>query len=151
MAIRPVRDTDYAAIARLRRQTIGHANARDYPDAVIQHWSAKQSAATLRASGGRHRRWVAVERGRIVGLGEHDLHGTLSRLYVHKDRLRESIGTRLLTAAEDSLRARGFACVTLESTVTAKPFYAANGYKLTRRAAHRRDRSESVYRMRKRL
>ena len=67
MAIRPARDGDYAAIARLRRQTIRHVNARDYPDDVIRLWTAKESADTLRASADRCRRWVAVERGRMVG------------------------------------------------------------------------------------
>lgn len=151
MAIRSARDEDYAAIARLRRQTIRHVNAADYPDEVIRRWSAKESAATLRASADVCRRWIAIERGRIVGFCEHDLRGALSRLYVHKDHLRRGIGSRLLAMAEDSLRALGFAQATLESTVTAKPFYAANGYTLVRRTAHRSDRSAPVYRMRKRL
>jgi putative acetyltransferase len=151
MSIRPVRDGDYAAIARLRRQTIRQVNARDYPDEAIRRWSAKESAATLRASADRHRRWVAVERGRIVGFCEHDLGGALSRLYVHKDHLRKGIGTRLLAVAEDSLRSLGFAHVTLDATVTARDFYVANGYRQSRCVAHQGDRSEPVYRMRKRL
>ena len=148
MAIRVARDGDYAAIARLRRQTIRHVNARDYPDDVIERWSAKESAATLRASADLYRRWVAVERGRIVGFCEHDLQGALSRLYVHKDRLRKGIGSRLLAAAEASLKTLGFAEVTLEATITARDFYAASGYKLIRRGADQGDRSEPVYRMR---
>lgn len=151
MVIRPARDRDYAAIARLRRQTIRHVNAPDYPDHVIRRWSAKESAATLRASADRCRRWVAIERGRMIGFCEHDLDGALSRLYVHKDHLRKGIGSRLLTVAEASLRALGFAEATLEATITAREFYAANGYKLTRRATCHRDRSEQVYHMRKRL
>ena len=151
MAIRPVRDGDYAAIARLRRQTIRHVNAPDYPAAVIRRWSAKENAATLRASAGGYRRWIAVERGRIVGFCEHDLRGMLSRLYVHKDHLREGIGSRLLAAAEASLKTLGFSEAMLEATVTARDFYVANGYKLIRRAIHQRDRRAPIYHMRKRL
>ena len=151
MAIRPVRDGDYAAIARLRRQTIRHVNVRDYPGDVIRRWSAKESAQTLRASGDRYRRWAAVQGGRIVGSCEHDLQGTLSRLYVHKDHLRKGIGSRLLAVAEASLKALGFATATLESTVTARDFYAANGYKLAGRTAYQGDRNEPVCSMRKRL
>lgn len=150
MAIRPARDGDYAAIARLRRQTIRHVNARDYPDEVIRRWSAKESAATLRASGDACRRWVAVQGGRIVGFCEHDLHGALSRLYVDKDHLRKGIGSRLLAVAETSLKALCFAEVTLEATITAKDFYAANGYKPVSRADHG-DPAEPVFTMRKRL
>lgn len=113
MAIRPARHGDYAAIARLRRQTIRHVNARDYPDEVIRRWSGKESAETLRAGAEGCGRWVAVERGRIVGFCEHDLDGALSRLYVHKDHLRKGIGSRLLAVAEASLKALGFVEVTL--------------------------------------
>jgi hypothetical protein len=86
MAIRPARDGDCAAIARLRRQTIRHVNARDYPGAVIRRWSAKESAATLRASAESCRRWVAVERGRVGGFCEHDLQA----------RYRASTSTRII-------------------------------------------------------
>ena len=151
MAIRPARDGDYAAIARLRRQTIRHVNARDYPDEVIRRWSAKESAQTLRNSADRCRRWVAVERGRMVGFCEHDLDGALSRLYVHKDHLHKGIGSRLLAVAEASLKALGFAEITLEATITARDLYAANGYTLVRRGAYQGDRDDPLYRMRKRL
>jgi putative acetyltransferase len=151
MAIRLVRDGDYAAIVRLRRQTIRHVNARDYPDAVIRRWSAKENAETLRSGADRCRRWVAVERGRTIGFCEHDLGGALSRLYMHKDHLRKGIGTRLLAVAEASLKALGFAEVTLEATVTARDFYAANGYTLVKRAVHADARDEPVFRMGKRL
>jgi GNAT superfamily N-acetyltransferase len=151
MAIRPARDGDCAAIARLRRQTICHVNARDYPDDVIRSWAVTESATTLRASAEGCRRWVAVERGRMVGFCEHDLDGALSRLYVHKDHLRKGVGSRLLAVAEASLKALGFAEVTLEATVTAKAFYAANGYKLGKRAAYQGDRNGPVFKMRKRL
>ena len=151
MAIRPVRDGDYAAIARLRRQTIRHVNAPNYPREMIRRWSAKESAATLRASADLYRRWVMVRDGRIVGFCEHDLQGTLSRLYVHKDHLRRGIGSRLLAVAEASLKELGFSNATLEATVTARDFYAANGYKLIKRAAYRGDSAQPVFKMRKRL
>ncbi|HJR21766.1 MAG TPA: GNAT family N-acetyltransferase [Dongiaceae bacterium] len=151
MAIRPAHDGDYAAIARLRRQTIRHVNARDYSDEVIRRWSVKETATTLLAGADLYRRWVAIERGRMVGFCEHDRQGALSRLYVHKDHLRKGIGSRLLASAEASLKALGFAEVTLEATITARDFYAANGYKLIRRASRQGDRSEPVYLMRKRF
>ena len=123
----------------------------DDHEVVGVHLALSQSAATLRAGADRYRRWIAVERGRIVGFCEHDLDGVLSRLYVHKDHLRKGIGSRLLAAAEASLTALGFTQATLESTVTAQDFYAANGYTLVERAANRGDTTEPVFKMRKRL
>jgi len=151
VAIRPARDRDYAAIARLRRQTIRHVNAKDYPDAVIRTWAMRESARTLRASATHCKRWVALDRGKIVGFSEHGFKGELSRIYVHKGWLRRGIGSLLLKAAEASLRKLGCTEVRLESTPSARDFYAAHGYKLIRKAAHGADPDAPVYRMRKTL
>ena len=151
MAIRRARDHDFAAIARLRRQTIRHVNAQDYPGAVIRAWAAEESARTLRASAARCRRWVAIDCGKIVGFSEHTLEGELTRIYVHKSCLRRGIGLRLLEAAEASLRKLGCKDVRLESTPSARAFYAARGYRLIRKAAHGGDPNAPVYRMRKAL
>lgn len=143
--VRLARNEDCAAIVRLRRQTIRHVNARDYPADVIGRWATKENARTLRASGAGCKRWVAVERSRIVGFCEHTFDGVLSRIYVHKDRLGTGIGSRLLAVAEASLKRLGCKRITLESTVTAKGFYAAKGYRIVRKDTY--GESEPVYKM----
>ena len=149
VVVRLARDDDCAAIARLRRQTIRHVNARDYPDDVIRRWAIKENARTLRASGAGCKRWVALERSRIVGFCEHSFDGVLSRIYVHKDRLGTGIGSRLLAVAEASLKRLGCTKIALESTVTAKGFYAAKGYRTVKKDAY--GASEPVYKMLKTL
>jgi len=149
--VRLARDEDCAAIARLRRQTIRHVNARDYPVDVTRRWAAKENARTLRASGAGCKRWVALERGRIVGFCEHTFDGALSRIYVHKDRLGAGIGSRLLAVAEASLKRLGCKKVKLESTVTAKGFYAAKGYRIVEKDTYGGNESEPVYKMLKTL
>jgi putative acetyltransferase len=149
MKIRRARDEDYAAMARLRRQTIRHVNTRDYSQEVIHSWSAKGGAQTLRASAAECRRWVALDRDRIVGFAEHRLTCELSRIYVHKDHLRKGIGSRLLAVAEVSLARQGCKEVRVESTATAKDFYRKNGYNLMAKDAH--ENGGLVYRMLKAL
>ncbi len=133
--IRAVRDGDYAGIARLRRHTIRHVNVKDYPQDVIDEWSAKVSAQALRESAVGCKRWVALDGKAIVGFCEHSLGCELSRLYVHKDYLRKAIGSRLLAVAEQSLARQGCTRVKLESTVTAKDFYLAKGYRVMEKMA----------------
>ena len=149
--VRLARDEDCAAIARLRRQTIRHVNARDYPEDVIRRWVAKENARTLRASSAARRRWVALDRSRIVGFCEHSFDGVLSRIYVHKDRLGSGIGSRLLAVAEASLKKLGCKRITLESTVTAKGFYAAKGYRIVKKGTYGENEREPVYKMLKTL
>ena len=149
--VRLARDEDCVAIARLRRQTIRHVNARDYPEDVIRRWATQENARTLRASSAGCKRWVAVERSRIVGFCEHSFDGVLSRIYVHKDRLGTGIGSRLLAVAEASLKRMGCKKITLESTVTAKGFYAAKGYRIVKKDTYRENEREPVYKMLKTL
>jgi len=151
MAIRRARDEDCAAIARLRRQTIRHVNAKDYPEDVIRRWAAKENARTLRAGADRCKRWVALDRDWIVGFCEHDFDGTLSRIYVHKDYIGRGVGSRLLEVAEASLGKQGCTEIRLESTITAKGFYAAKGYRVVRKAAYGESANEPIYKMLKTL
>ncbi|HEV8388826.1 MAG TPA: GNAT family N-acetyltransferase [Dongiaceae bacterium] len=149
IAIRLARDKDCAAIARLRRHTIRHVNSRDYSAEVIRGWAARVSAASLRASTDRCKRWVAFDLGRIVGFCEHTFDGELSRIYVHKDYLGKGLGSRLLGFAEASLRKLGCERIWLDATVTAKDFYLANGYEVVRKASYGGNKSEPIYKMRK--
>ena len=151
MAIRRARDEDCAAIARLRRQTIRHVNAKDYPQDVIRRWSAKENARTLRASAADCKRWVALDRGKIVGFCEHDFDGALSRIYVHKDYIGRGVGSRLLKVAEASLKKQGCTEIRLESTMAAKGFYAAKGYTVVKKAAYGKSANEPIYKMLKKL
>ncbi len=150
MKIRPVRDEDYAAIARLRRQTIRTVNAKDYAKDVIESWSAEVGAEHFRKGADGKKRWVAVEREKIIGFCEHT-HCEISRMYVHKDHLRKGVGSRLLEATEASLKKKGCKEIMIESTVTAKDFYEKNGYEVLEKTVHRKNESQPIYRMSKKI
>jgi len=151
MEIRLVRDADYPAIARLRRQTIRNVNSKDYEEEVIDNWSAKVGVLGFRKSADTCKRWVAVEEDRIIGFCEHTFECELSRIYVHKDHLRKGVGSRLLEVAEASLEKQGCKEIRLESTVTAKDFYEKNGYKVIRKTLYKGNEKEPIYKMSKKL
>jgi putative acetyltransferase len=130
MDIRPAQEEDYSDIAQLRAQTIRSVNAKDYPEDIIEHWSAKVGVEDFRNTANACKRWVAVKTGKIIGFCEHTFDGEISRMYVHKNHLREGIGSQLLEVAENSLRQQGCKEVQIESTITAKSFYENNGYEL---------------------
>ncbi len=145
MKIRLARDEDYVAMARLRRQTIRHINAKDYPADVIQRWSGSTNAQGLRDSADYCKRWVALDCNKIIGFCEHSLTNELSRIYVHKDYLRQAVGSRLLKTAEKSLVKLGCQKVTLQSTITARNFYVSNGYKIIKKSFYKGNRAEPIY------
>ena len=150
MKIRLVRDNDYAEIARLRRQTIRNVNSRDYPLEIIQGWSTRVGVKNFRESAEQCKRWVALDKDKIVGFSEHSFECEISRIYVHKDFLRKGVGSKLLKAAEASLKKQGCKDSRIESTITAKDFYERNGYKVTRKSVSKLD-GATVYKMIKRL
>ena len=150
MKIRLARDDDYSAMARLRKQTIRHVNSQDYSENVIFNWSAKGNTHSFRIAAMDCKRWVAVDNNKIVGFSEHNFKGELSRIYVHKDYLRQGVGSRLLKIAEDSLAQQGWKEINIESTITAKYFYEKNGYKVIMKTRSEGDNAP-VYKMLKQL
>ena len=66
MRIRLAKDEDYAAIARLHRQTIRNVNCKDYSEDQIYAWSVRTNAGRFRNSATKGKRWVAIEDGKIV-------------------------------------------------------------------------------------
>lgn len=136
MRIRLARDEDYAAIARLHRQTIRNVNAKDYTEDQISAWSGRSNTERFRSNADKCKRWVAVQDDKIVGFCDHSLDGEFWGLYVHKDFIGKGIGSRLLKIAEDSLKKMGFKKVHLVATVTAKEFYKKNGYRVIKKSLH---------------
>lgn len=131
--IRLAKDTDYIAIARMHRSTIRSVNAKDYPARTIRAWSGMAKVARLRASAPKAKRWVAVENGKVVGFCDHFGTCSVRALYVHKKHQGKGIGAKLLKVVEASLKRSGCKAITIESTITAQPFYAKQGYKTIRR------------------
>ncbi|MDQ2652192.1 MAG: GNAT family N-acetyltransferase [Chloroflexota bacterium] len=149
MEIRRARDEDYVEIADLRQSTIRSVNAKDYPEQVINRWSSTSKAEDFRESDGQCKRWMALEDGKVIGFCEHTFACEISRVYVHKDHLRKGVGSRLLKVAEDSLKEQGCLHIRIESTITAKEFYASNGYEVIERTTYFGDEHAPVYVMSK--
>jgi putative acetyltransferase len=137
MIIRLAEDKDYAAIARLHRGTIKHINSNDYPEDVISVWAGRTSASRYRNSAEEVKRWVAVEKNKIVGFCDHDFKCDLGGLYVHKDFQGKGVGKKLLDVAEASMKKMGCKKITIMSTVSAKTFYEKNDYEVVGTGVHR--------------
>jgi ribosomal protein S18 acetylase RimI-like enzyme len=105
-------------------------NARDYPSSVIDRLVLtlpNKVASNLET-------WcafVAIVNGRVVGTGS--LNGqTVSSVYVHPDYQGLGIATKLMDAVESAANAQSQGTLSVQSSVTAKPFYAKRGFKIVR-------------------
>jgi putative acetyltransferase len=76
----------------------------------------------------------------------------LGGLYVHKDYLFQGVGKKMLLKLEREAYKMGLRELHLESTITAKDFYAKHGYKIIRKGKHRIENQElTIFHMHKRL
>ena len=134
--IRRAKDADFAAAARLHRQTIKYINSRDYTPDIIRVWAAQTSAQKFRDSAKLCKRWVALDQGKIVGYCDHNFTCELWGLYIHKDYIGQGLGTQLLQTAEESMRQSGCKNIRIKSTISAMAFYQKNGYQVLKQDWH---------------
>src|SRR5262249_20683048 len=103
--------------------------SRDYSPAQIAAWASDDidSVRWFERFAGR---WVMVaeETGRPVGFAELEPDGHVDRVYVSADYQRRGIGRQLLTAVVAEARRVGFARLFTEASITARPFFEAQGF-----------------------
>lgn len=130
MRIRKAQIKDSVELSKLRKSTIRNVNKYDYSAEQIVHWSRRGSAEKFQKTHSETIRYVATQDEKIVGFADVDkkrLH-EMGALYVHKDFLRQGIGTRLMEKIEEAVKKKGVKRFELRASVTAKPFYESLGY-----------------------
>ena len=116
----------YEIVLRALRET----NARDYPASVIDRLVLTLPEGVASKLEEWHA-YVAVVHGRIVGTGS--LNGkTVRAVFVHPDYQGRGIGTKLMDAVENAASVQSVDTLTVQSSITAQPFYAKRGFKVVR-------------------
>ena len=128
--IRRATAADAEAVHKIVLLALRETNARDYPSSVIARLVLTlpdKVASNLET-------WcafVAVVDGRVVGTGS--LNGqTVSSVYVHPDYQGRGIATKLMDAVENAANAESQETLSVQSSITARPFYAKRGFKIVR-------------------
>jgi putative acetyltransferase len=129
LALRHYLPADGLQLLALFHDTIRRVNSRDYSPEQIRAWSSDEIDADLwmkRFEG----RFVVVgeEFGRIVGFAELEPDGHINRFYVSADHQRCGIGRKLLEALIVEARRLALPRVDLEASITALPFFKAQGF-----------------------
>jgi GNAT superfamily N-acetyltransferase len=75
--------------------------------------------------------FVAIADGQVVGTGS--LNGqNVSSVYVRSDYQGRGIGTKLMDAVENAANSQSHGTLSVQSSITAKSFYAMRGFKIVR-------------------
>ena len=152
MYIRKFKASDAAEVAKMHRNTIRFVNSKDYLPEQIEVWSGRTSAKRFRDSIKMFFRFVAVEKGKIVGYGDFKKDGELAGLYVHKNYQGRGVGFLLLKNIEKSARKKDIKKLFCYSTITAKDFYKKQGYGIIKKTKFPiKNQKLTVYKMSKLL
>ena len=113
----------------LFRDTIRRVNSRDYSPSQIAAWASEEidTAVWFGRFTGRFVP-VAEEAGHPVGFAELETDGHIDRVYVSADHQRRGIGRQLLAAVVAEARWLGLARLFTEASITARPFFEAQGF-----------------------
>lgn len=137
---------DALIAAQMFRQTVHAVAARDYSPAQLEAW-APHDDQHQRALAKRLAAQVSVgvkECGILIGFGTLGdggaseaagataKSGELDMLYVHKDRQRQGIATRIADELEQLARQRGWRTLRTFASKTARPFFERRGYRILR-------------------
>ena len=130
--IRPAAPTDANAACDVLRRSILECCTQDHQhrSAILDSWlgnKTPQNVASWFASPSNYT--VIAERdGAVVGVALLNQAGKLSLCHVLPEALHHGVGKALLAAVESQARAWGVSVLRLNSTATARDFFARNGY-----------------------
>jgi putative acetyltransferase len=129
ITLRTYRRDDAPALLALFRDTIRRVNSRDYSPPQIAAWASDEidTESWFGRFAGRFVP-VAEEAGCPVGFAELEPNGHIDRVYVSADHQRQGIGRQLLATVVNEARRVGLARLFTEASITARPFFEAQGF-----------------------
>jgi putative acetyltransferase len=127
--LRPFRPDDAPALLTLFRDTIRRVNCRDYSPVQIAAWASDEIDPDKWASGFTGRFVVvADDAGRLAGFAELEANGHLDRFYVSADHQGQGVGRGLMAELVAEARRLGLVRLFVEVSITARPFFEAQGF-----------------------
>lgn len=133
ITIRESTPADAEAVADVLRRSIVelcHEDHRGRPN-VLERWLANKTPAAVSA-------WITdadsycasavADGGEVCGFGMLAAAGEILLLYVSPEHVGRGVGRDLLRALEERAVNRGLGEIRLDSSLTAKGFYARHGY-----------------------
>lgn len=143
--VRPTKKGEGAEILTVHRRAIHEIACADYPKEILDAWGAPILEADLPQKGADFDR--KVERGEIVLVAE--IEGSIAgfgeiipskcelpAVYVSPDFKRRGVGRVILCALERIAREKSVPYLQMDSSLTAAPFYSANGYRTVEPGFH---------------
>lgn len=137
--VREYRLSDLQAVVALFGRSVREVASRDYSPQQISAWAPEPpdlAAWSMRLARGAV--FVCERANQIAGFSRIDDNGLLDLLYVHPEFQRKGVGRELITRVYSWARSRGISRLTAEVSLTARPFFECQGFRIEGRETVRR-------------
>ena len=131
IVIRKYREEDLQEVIELFRGTVHAVNAKDYTQEQLDAWApANIDAARWGAKLLRHYTVIAKIDNVMCGFADIDDTGYFDHLFVHKHYQGRGIAKQLLNAIEVFATHLHCGTITVNVSITARPFFLKQGYEI---------------------
>jgi putative acetyltransferase len=142
VSVRPMQAEEARRFLEIHHDSVRGLAVNDYPLSVIEAWAplpiTDERLQRLLQNRDNEIRLIAARDGEPVGIGALVVgNSELRACYVLPAAARSGVGAAIVAEIERLARAHGLEYLTLESSITAEPFYAALGYSVEKRGEHR--------------
>ena len=129
MQIKRYRKEDADSLWQLVFNTVHRINAADYTPAQINAWAPQEpDRAWWERELSEKSPLVLCEGDAVYGYADVQPDGHINHFFVAHDCQRQGKGTVLLKALIDAGRTMGLKSMTVEASVTARPFFEHHGF-----------------------
>ena len=142
LSIRPLTGLDIPEMQELFRSTVLSVNSKDYTKEEAEDWaSCGDSVEHWKELLAKNDYIAALDgQGNIIGFSSINTDGCLHSMFVHKDWQRKGVATLLLSEVEKMARRYGAHKISVEVSITARPFFEKRGYKAVKEQKARANR-----------
>lgn len=134
LGIRRLAAQDIPEMRKLFRATVLTVNSKDYTKEEVEDWaSCGDSVEHWKELLAKNDYIGALDgQGGIVGFSSMNAEGYLHSMFVHKDWQGKGVATLLLSEVKKIARRYGVHKISVEVSVTARPFFEKHGYKVVK-------------------
>ena len=134
LGIRRLAAQDIPEMRKLFRATVLTVNSKDYTKEEVEDWaSCGDSVEHWKELLAKNNYIGALDgQGGIVGFSSMNAEGYLHSMFVHKDWQGKGVATLLLSEVEKIALRYGVHKISVEVSVTARPFFEKHGYKVVK-------------------
>ena len=127
--VRKATSADYDGIWETRYESVHAIDQKYYKKDELEQWTPKLMPADIESKMKAYDWYVIEDSGKVVASGFLDEgRGSLEALFVRPKFQGRGYARKILLKIEELAKQKGFACLYLESTLSAESFYKNQGY-----------------------